>query len=145
MRTERGILHIVNTARILWPEVRFKGPSSLVHSDGAGDYSSALYSKCFANSLIDICKVNIEGAEHEVFRSAPDGPSAQVQVYRQLNCMTCRGPRAFPKSVTTPGSGTLPTMPIARAVQTQRWVFQGPLHEPGYPGATFINGIALRN
>ena len=47
-------------------------------SEGTDSYSvptttlSALYSEYFANSLIDICKVDIEGAEYEVFGSAPD-------------------------------------------------------------------------
>ena len=47
-------------------------------SKGSGSYSvptttlSTLYSRYFQNSVIDICKIDIEGAEYEIFRSSSD-------------------------------------------------------------------------
>ena len=64
MRASRG-----STSESIFRDQADKGPES---------YSvrtttlSALYSEYFENGLIDICKVDIEGAEYEVFRSTPD-------------------------------------------------------------------------
>ncbi len=54
-------------------------------SKGAGSYSvptttlSALYSKYFQDSVIDICKIDIEGVEYEIFRSSPDDILRQIR------------------------------------------------------------------
>ena len=64
LRTSRG-----SSSESIFRDQASKGPSSYSVSTTT---LSTLYSKYFQDSVIDICKIDVEGAEYEVFRSSPD-------------------------------------------------------------------------
>jgi FkbM family methyltransferase len=118
MRASRG-----STSESIFPDQTSKGSDS---------YSvptitlSALYSEYFENALIDICKVDIEGAEYEVFRSAPDDLLLKFR-YIFIELHEASKTPSFLKRVTTLGFRDITDNANCKtSADTEVRVFRGP-------------------
>ena len=94
MKASRG-----STAESIFRDQTSKGPDSYSVQTSS---LAALCSDYFKNSSIDICKVDIEGAEYEVFRSTPDDVLLKFR-YLLIELHDASKTPSFLKKVTTLG------------------------------------------